>query len=70
MEAAHPVQMYIYQSNAYRKDLIKLAMFQQWAKDSSDAASEGPTVLHTHFYNLSNNSKKQQFSMYSHLIDL
>ena len=33
---------------------IKLATFQQWAKGSREAASEGPTVLLIHFCSLCN----------------
>ena len=36
---------------------LKLATFQQWAKDSRKAASKGATALHIRFYSLSNNSK-------------
>ena len=36
---------------------LKMATFWRWAKGSREAASEGPTVLCIHFYNLSNNSK-------------
>ena len=49
--------MNIYQSNTYRKDLIKLATFWQSARGLREAASEGPTVNHIRFYSLSDISK-------------
>ena len=49
MEPVEPIQMNIYQSNTYRKDLS-----WQWAKGSREAASEGPTVLRIRFCSLSN----------------
>ena len=78
MEPVQPVQMNIYQSNTYRKD-FKLATFRRSANGSRDAASEGPTVLHSHFCSLSNNSKqqlgvpaqtRQQYSIHGCMLDL
>ena len=56
-----------------------LNTFQLWEKGSKEAATEGTTVLHIHFSNLSNNSKKQQgasaqtlqqYSIDDHIVDL
>ena len=46
----------IYQSNTYKKDLLKLAILRQCAKDSRETASEGPTVLHIRFCSLSSSN--------------
>ena len=56
VEAVHPVQMGINQSNTYREDLAWLH-FCDWP-GFEEAASEGITTLHTHFSSLSNISKK------------
>ena len=40
---------------------IKLATFQQWAKGSREAASEGPTVLLIHFCSLCNAAVSWKF---------
>ena len=58
VEPVQPVQMSIYQSNTYRKDLIWLHFGDEGCKFSF-LASEGPTVLHIHFCSLSNKSKQQ-----------
>ena len=44
MEPVEPVQKNIYQSKR-----LNLATFRRWAKSSTEAASEGPTVLHIVF---------------------
>ena len=57
VEPVQPVQMNIYQSNTYTKDLSCQHFDDETAKDSGEAGSEGQTVLHIHFCSLSNNSK-------------
>ena len=53
MEPVEPVQMNIYQSNTYKKDLSWLH-FGNKLRVQNEAASEGPTDLHIHFCNLFN----------------
>ena len=52
MEPVEQVQMNIYQSNTYRKDL-----HLDYEPRVQETASEGPTVLYICFCSLSNNSK-------------
>ena len=53
VEPVEPVQMNIYQSNTYRKDLSWLN-FDNEPRVQESAVREGPTVLHIHFSSLSN----------------
>ena len=53
MEPVEPIQVNIYQTNTYRKDLGWLH-FKKWAKGSGEATREGPTILHICFCSLSN----------------
>ena len=53
VEPVEPVQMNIYQSNTYRKDLSWLN-FDNEPRVRDSAVKEGPTVLHIHFSSLSN----------------
>ena len=55
VEPVETVQMNIYQSDIYRKDLNWL----HFDDEPRELASEGPTVLHIRFCSLSNNSKLQ-----------
>ena len=56
-EPVEPVQMNIYQHNIYRKDLTRLYFDHEPRVQERHTLSEGETVLHIHFYCLSNNSK-------------
>ena len=76
MEPVEPVQMNIYQSRTYRKDLSWLHFEDE--PRVQELASEGPTVLHIPFCSLSNNSKLQlgapaqawqQYSMHGRMVD-
>ena len=52
-----PVQLNVYQSNTYRKDLSWLNYILKMTKASRESANEGPFVLHIRFCSLFNNSK-------------
>ena len=54
VKPVEPVHKNIYQSNTYRQDLSWLHFDDE---GSREAGTEGPTVLHTRFCSLSNNSK-------------
>ena len=57
VEPVKQVQMNIYKSNTYRKDLSWLHFDDEPRVGSREVASEGPIVLHIHFCGLSNNTK-------------
>ena len=78
VEPVEPVQMNIYESITYKKDLNWL-YFDEVQKGSKDAATEQPTVLYIRFCSLSNNSKQQlgapaqiwqQYSIHGRMVDL
>ena len=55
MKPAESVQMNIYQRKPIEK--AQADYISTMNQGSREAASEGPTVLHIHFYSLSNISK-------------